>query len=320
MALYHRDVHGAGGQFIDVNLIEPLARLIETATLAYSHKGVVQGRTGNRLDASAPRNAYRTADGRWIALSSASLNIVKRLYRAVERPDLAQDPEYVDPVRRQEHADEIDGIVADWVAAHPFTEVMDEFERAEVAAAPVYDAAQLLADEHMAARGTFVRVDDPDLGTMTVQAPVVRIGDHAGPHRLPGPGGRRGQRGRLRRTARLGRGAPGRVADRRHHLNAERRRNRATTPSPTIGAGHTGQQRAHVREGAHGGSRSRLPRPRGRLRAVDEGGGPHYRRRGADQPRLGCGRCAPCASTASTRPGVTATSSRWSPAPVTPST
>jgi crotonobetainyl-CoA:carnitine CoA-transferase CaiB-like acyl-CoA transferase len=180
MALYHRDVHGGGGQFIDVNLIEPLARLIETATLAYSHKEVVQGRTGNRLDASAPRNAYRTADGRWIALSSASLNIVKRLYRTVGRPELAEDPEYVDPVRRQRHADEIDGIVAGWVAARPFPEVMDKFERAEVAAAPVYDAAQLLADEHLAARGTFVQVDDPDLGTMTVQAPVVRIGDMPG--------------------------------------------------------------------------------------------------------------------------------------------
>ena len=180
MALYHRDVHGGGGQLIDVNLIEPLARLIETATLAYSHKQVVQGRTGNRLDASAPRNAYRTADGRWVALSCASLNIVKRLYRAVDRPDLAEDPEYVDPVRRQGHADEIDAIVASWVADRPFAEVMHRFEQAEVAAAPVYDAAQLLADEHLSARGTFVQVDDPDLGTMTVQAPVVRFRDMAG--------------------------------------------------------------------------------------------------------------------------------------------
>ncbi len=30
MALYHRDLHGGGGQLIDLNLIEPLARLIET--------------------------------------------------------------------------------------------------------------------------------------------------------------------------------------------------------------------------------------------------------------------------------------------------
>ncbi len=180
MALYHRDVHGASGQHIDVSLIEPLARLIETTTLAYSHKGVVQQRTGNRLDASAPRNAYVTSDGRWVALSSASLNIVKRLYRTVDRPDLAEDPDYVDPVRRQAHADEIDAIVADWIRARPFTEVMAAFERAEVAAAPVYDAAQLLADEHLRSRGTFVEVEDPDLGTMTVQAPVAQFSETPG--------------------------------------------------------------------------------------------------------------------------------------------
>ena len=33
MALYHRDVHGGEGQLVDVNLIEPLARLIETSPL-----------------------------------------------------------------------------------------------------------------------------------------------------------------------------------------------------------------------------------------------------------------------------------------------
>ena len=48
---------------------------------------------------------------------------------------------------------------------------MKVFEAAEVAAAPVYDAEQLLADEHLRARGTFLTIDDPDLGPMTVQAP-----------------------------------------------------------------------------------------------------------------------------------------------------
>ena len=97
MALYHRDVHGGGGQLVDVNLIEPLARLIESSTLAFDQLGIVPGRVGNRLDASAPRNAYRTADDKWLAISSASPNIAARVYRAIDRPDLAEDPDYVDP-------------------------------------------------------------------------------------------------------------------------------------------------------------------------------------------------------------------------------
>ena len=42
-ALYHRDVHGGPGQLVDVSLIEPLARLVEQATLAYDQLGASSG-------------------------------------------------------------------------------------------------------------------------------------------------------------------------------------------------------------------------------------------------------------------------------------
>jgi crotonobetainyl-CoA:carnitine CoA-transferase CaiB-like acyl-CoA transferase len=175
MALYHRDARGAEGQLIDVNLIEPLARLIESSTLAFDQLGVVPGRVGNRLDASAPRNAYRTVDDHWLAISSASPSIAARVFRAIDRPDLADDPDYIDPVRRQERAGEVDDLVAKWVGERTLAEAMAVFEAAEVTAAPVYDAPQLLADEHLRARGTYLTVDDPDFGPTTVQAPVAQL-------------------------------------------------------------------------------------------------------------------------------------------------
>jgi crotonobetainyl-CoA:carnitine CoA-transferase CaiB-like acyl-CoA transferase len=180
MALYHRDVHGGGGQLVDVNLIEPLARLIESSTLAFDQLGTVTGRVGNRLDASAPRNAYRTADDKWVAVSGASPNIAARVYRAIGRPELAEDPDYMDPVLRQKNALEIDELVADWIGRHTLEESMAVFEAASVAAAPIYDARQLRADGHLVARGTFVSVDDPDLGPMTVQAPVAVLSETPG--------------------------------------------------------------------------------------------------------------------------------------------
>jgi crotonobetainyl-CoA:carnitine CoA-transferase CaiB-like acyl-CoA transferase len=180
MALYHRDVHGGPGQLIDVNLIEPLARLIEFGPLAHDQLGVVPGRVGNRLDASAPRNAYRTADEKWLAISSASPSIAMRLYRAVDRPDLAENPDYVDPIRRQERALEVDRLVADWIAERTLDDAMKVFEAAEVAAAPVYGADQLLADEHLRARGTFLEVDDPEFGPVTVQGPVAQFSETPG--------------------------------------------------------------------------------------------------------------------------------------------
>jgi len=187
MALYHRDVHGAPGQLIDINLIEPLARLIEQPVLTYDQLGIVAGRTGNRWDISAPRNTYRTKDDKWLAMSGSAPTIAMRALRAVGRADLTTDPRFAEAQQRLRHAAEIDAVMAGWIAEHTLDEAMAVFEEAEVAAAPVYDAAQLLADPQLTARGVYPSVADAELGSMRVQAPVPRFSDTPGEVRHLGP-------------------------------------------------------------------------------------------------------------------------------------
>jgi crotonobetainyl-CoA:carnitine CoA-transferase CaiB-like acyl-CoA transferase len=81
---------------------------------------------------------------------------------------------------KQERALEVDKLVAEWITGRTLDDAMAILRAADVAAAPVYDAPQLLADEHIQARGSFVRVDDPDLGPTTVQAPVVQMSETPG--------------------------------------------------------------------------------------------------------------------------------------------
>ena len=175
VALYHRLVNGGGGQLIDVNLIEPLARLVEHPLLTYDQLGTLGRRSGSRWDVSVPRNTYQTKDDRWVAMSASSPSIALRVFQAIGRPDLAARPEYSDSQGRLAHADEIDGLVSDWISVRPLTEVIRVFTKHEVAAAPVYDARDLLHDEHLQSRGAFVPVQDDDLGVMTVQGPVARL-------------------------------------------------------------------------------------------------------------------------------------------------
>lgn len=187
LALYHRDVHGADGQLIDVNLVDPLSRLLEQFVCAYDQLGVVGRRAGNRWDISAPRNTYQTSDGKWLAMSGSSPTIAIRVFRAIGRDDLADDVDFADPQGRLARALEVDAAVADWVAGRTLDEAMAVFEAAEVAAAPVYDVSQLLADEQLAHRGVFQKIADDELGEMTVQAPVPRFSategrvEHLGP-------------------------------------------------------------------------------------------------------------------------------------------
>lgn len=175
MALYHRDVHGADGQLIDINLIDPLARLLEQSLLAYDRTGAIAHRSGNRWEISAPRNTYRTKDGRWLAMSASAPSIALRVFKAIGRADLISHPDFSDPQSRLSRLDEVDEIVAEWVGRHTLDEAMAVFEAEEIAAAPVYDVAQLVEDEQMKARGVFVRVEDDELRDLLVQAPVPRF-------------------------------------------------------------------------------------------------------------------------------------------------
>ncbi|WP_230425441.1 CaiB/BaiF CoA transferase family protein [Prauserella cavernicola] len=186
-ALYHRDVHDGSGQLIDVNLIEPLARLLEQPVLTYDQLGTIPARSGNRWDISAPRNTYRTKDDRWLAMSGSAPSIAMRALRAVGREDLTTDPRFAEAQQRLRNAAEIDKVIADWVAERTLDDAMSVFEEAGVAAAPVYDAEQLLADPQLRARNVYRRMADPELGEMTVQGPVPMLSatpgrvDHLGP-------------------------------------------------------------------------------------------------------------------------------------------
>jgi crotonobetainyl-CoA:carnitine CoA-transferase CaiB-like acyl-CoA transferase len=180
MALYHRDVHDGPGQLIDVNLIDPLSRLIEQTLLGYDQLGLVPTRAGNRWDISAPRNTYRTSDGKWLAMSGSSPALALRVFKAIGRDDMVTDGDFSDPQRRLARAAEIDEIVAGWVASKTLDEAMAVLDAAEVAAAPVYDITQLVADEQLRHREVFVKVDDDELGAMTVQAPVPRFSEAQG--------------------------------------------------------------------------------------------------------------------------------------------
>jgi crotonobetainyl-CoA:carnitine CoA-transferase CaiB-like acyl-CoA transferase len=187
MALYHRDVHGGPGQLIDVNLIEPLARLLEQQVLTHDQLGTVPTRGGNRWDISAPRNTYLTKDGHWIAMSGSAPSIAMRALRAVGRPELTTDPRFAEAQQRLRNAPEIDAIMAEWIGQQTLDHAMAVFEKANVAAAPVYDAPQLVADEQLQARGVYRRIPDAELGAMLVQGPVPRFSvtpggvDHLGP-------------------------------------------------------------------------------------------------------------------------------------------
>ncbi|HSR25463.1 MAG TPA: CoA transferase [Candidatus Eisenbacteria bacterium] len=175
LALYHRDARGGRGQVIDLAIIEPILTVLGAQPTTYDQLGVVATRTGNRSPNTAPRNTYRTRDGRWVAVSASTTPVAERVLRLVGRPDLVAEPWFASGVARAEHGDELDRAVASWIASRDFDEVMRRFEEAGAAVAPIHDARDVLEDPQYRALGSMVTLDDEDLGRLRIQNVLFRM-------------------------------------------------------------------------------------------------------------------------------------------------
>jgi crotonobetainyl-CoA:carnitine CoA-transferase CaiB-like acyl-CoA transferase len=168
------------GQVVDTSLVEPLMTLLGPQLAAYDLLGELQPRTGNRSSHNAPRNAYRTSDGSWVAVSASATSIAERVLRLVGRPDLVDEDWFATGSGRAAHVEEIDAAVAAWIAERPRDEVLAAFEAADAAVAPIYDARDLLADPHLAAIGAIRSVADTRVGRVKMSNVLSRLSETPG--------------------------------------------------------------------------------------------------------------------------------------------
>lgn len=168
-ALYHRATRGGQGQEIDLNILAPLVTALGPQPTVYDQLGTVPERTGNRSGNNAPRNTYRTADGQWVAVSTSANSVAERLLRLVGHPEVVAEPWFGSGSGRAAHADLLDGYVAEWVGARSREQVQEQFAAADVAVAPVYTVADLLADPHVIETELVTTVTDPTLGSVRMQ-------------------------------------------------------------------------------------------------------------------------------------------------------
>jgi crotonobetainyl-CoA:carnitine CoA-transferase CaiB-like acyl-CoA transferase len=179
--------HTGRGQVVDLAIIEPILTVLGPQITAYQALGVVPQRTGNRSTNNAPRNTYRTRDGRWLAISTSAQSIAERVMHLVGRSDLVERDWFSSGRTRAEHADELDAAVGGWIAERDADEVIAAFEVAQAAVAPVYDVSDVVSDPQYRALGTVLEVPDPELGTVSMQNVMFRLSETPGEVRWAGP-------------------------------------------------------------------------------------------------------------------------------------
>lgn len=168
MALRHRDVTGGRwngksgkecvsgqGQMVDVALYEAVFNMMESLVPEYDHAGVIRERTGGALPGIVPSNTYTTKEGANIVIAGNGDAIFKRLMIAIERADLANDPQLARNDGRVPRTAEIDAAIQAWCDTQTIDSALATLKAADVPVGKIYSVKDMMTDPHFLARNMF---------------------------------------------------------------------------------------------------------------------------------------------------------------------
>jgi crotonobetainyl-CoA:carnitine CoA-transferase CaiB-like acyl-CoA transferase len=167
----------------DVSLFETaLAELMYVGTWAAT-KGYVPPRRADSAHPSiVPFQNVRTADG-WIVVACPKPKFWDRLCEAIERPELRDDPRFLDFAARDAHREELLAILGEVFARRTSAEWLALLGAYGIPSSAVNEVTDAFADPQAIARGTVVEVEHPRFGAVREIATPLRVGDETPPLR-----------------------------------------------------------------------------------------------------------------------------------------
>ena len=187
IAVRNVEVNGGRGQVIDLSLLESIFSILGPEAAIHKLSRKIRRRVGSASEGTSPRNVYPTSDGGWVAISASTQAMTERLFRAIGRDDLNQNPDFRTNTERVRRREEVDAIVGGFIKQRTLADAIRFFEEAEVTAGPVYDIGQFLEDPHVQERGIVVEAPDDEMGEVPMHAVVPRLSGTPGPLRFPAP-------------------------------------------------------------------------------------------------------------------------------------
>jgi crotonobetainyl-CoA:carnitine CoA-transferase CaiB-like acyl-CoA transferase len=160
-ALLRRDRDGQG-QVVDVAMYEAVLRMTGDMLAVRSALGMRRERAGGEWPVYPSSLTAAAADGRFVAVSSATW---EEVFSALERLGRPRASEATQARQEMERV----------VGALPAEEAVSALRRAGLAASLVHSIADVVREPHLWSRGNLVRLADPQRGEIVTQGVVPRL-------------------------------------------------------------------------------------------------------------------------------------------------
>ena len=202
-ALLYRRRSGQG-LFIDLSQLESTISVIGEHILNYQMNKCNPEKLGNRHPIYAPHGVYRcrttrpnddvnyVRDEDWVTIAVTSDMEWKNLCRVIGKPALSNDDRFINTLTRQDHIEELDAILSQWVADFDSYEVMTKLQAANIPCTPVLSGEGVFNDPQFQYRQLLELVDHESTGPYllpgfawkmsktptTLRWPSPRLGQH----------------------------------------------------------------------------------------------------------------------------------------------
>lgn len=183
-ALFLKGTTGEG-QFIDISRQEALISMQRVESVTFANHGVVMGRGGNDIG-RMPGGILACKDG-YVVVVTPQDHQWNALVELVGNPEWAQGELCRDTASRSVNAPTINEHLAEWMSRHTRDEIFRRGQALSCPIAPVYSAEDIANSEQYRARGFFVEIEHPEMGTLLFPSCAYRFSETPWALRRPAP-------------------------------------------------------------------------------------------------------------------------------------
>ena len=152
-ALREKDRTGKG-QYLDVSMMDTLVSMMFMENLEEAISEGIPLRTGN-ISRSGPTGLYETKNGD-LSITVTSDDQWSRLSKALDAPELLDNPKFSDYVARTVNVEDARLEVQRLIGGYTLEDVVKRLEEFDVPCAPVRTAEQVMNDQHFWDRGSLL--------------------------------------------------------------------------------------------------------------------------------------------------------------------
>ncbi|MFW6199676.1 MAG: CaiB/BaiF CoA transferase family protein [Gemmatimonadota bacterium] len=163
-ALRSRDRTGEGSK-LEISLLDTSVGWVSYHIMGYLATGEVPGPMGSGLGSIVPYQAFETGDGGSVMIAAGNDGIFRRLCRALDAPELAEDSRFATNPKRVALRDELVPVLEEIISGYETDELVRVLEEHSVPCSPIQDIAEVAADPQVEAaelipRATHSQVDE----------------------------------------------------------------------------------------------------------------------------------------------------------------